>query len=154
RSRCCCKCRHCVCKPTFLPARRVGRSRPSHSVPRSCSSGAPPSHSMQAAIEQRVCIHCGTPFRPTAHRPNFCCAGCQFVHDLIAKNGLGQFYDLQEGGVPPVQSLVFQKRDYAWLEDLARVSNGTLALDVQGLSCIGCPWLIERLFTRQPGALA
>ena len=109
---------------------------------------------MQAAIEQRVCIHCGTPFRPSAHRPDFCCAGCQFVHDLIAKNGLGQFYDLQEGGVPPVQSLVFQKRDYAWLEELARISNGTLTLDVQGLSCIGCAWLIEKLFSRQPGALA
>jgi Cu2+-exporting ATPase len=109
---------------------------------------------MRAAIDQRVCIHCGTPFRPTTHRPDFCCTGCQFVHDLIAQNGLGQFYDLQEGGVPPVQSLVFQKRDYAWLEDLARVSSGTLTLDVQGLSCIGCAWLIEKLFTRKPGALA
>jgi Cu2+-exporting ATPase len=109
---------------------------------------------MQAAIESRVCIHCGTPFRPRAHRPDFCCAGCQFVHDLIAKNGLGQFYDLQEGGVPPVQALVFQKRDYTWLEELVRDSAGTLALEVQGLSCIGCAWLIEKLFTRQPGALA
>jgi len=109
---------------------------------------------MQAAIEQRVCIHCGTPFRPTAHRPDFCCTGCQFVHDLIAKNGLGQFYDLQEGGVPPVQSLVFQKRDYTWLKDLARDASGTLTLDVQGLSCIGCAWLIEKLFSRKPGGLA
>jgi len=109
---------------------------------------------MRAVTEQRTCIHCGTPYRPTAHRPDFCCAGCQFVHDLIAKNGLGQFYDLQEGGVPPVQSLVFQKRDYSWLEDLARVSNGALTLDLQGLSCIGCAWLIEKLFTRKPGALA
>ena len=109
---------------------------------------------MRAVTDQRTCIHCGTPFRATAHRPDFCCAGCQFVHDLIAKNGLGQFYDLQEGGVPPVQSLVFQKRDYAWLEDLARISDGTLTLDVQGLSCIGCAWLIEKLFARKPGALA
>jgi Cu2+-exporting ATPase len=109
---------------------------------------------MPAVTEQRVCIHCGTPFRPTAHRPDFCCAGCQFVHDLIARNGLGQFYDLQEGGVPPVQSLVFQKRDYTWLEELARDSAGTLTLDVQGLSCLGCAWLIERLFSRQPGALS
>lgn len=109
---------------------------------------------MQAVIEQHVCIHCGTSFRPTTHRPDFCCAGCQFVHDLIAKNGLGQFYDLQESGLPPVKSLVFQKRDYTWLEELARGSGGTLTLDVQGLSCIGCAWLIEKLFSRQPGALA
>jgi Cu2+-exporting ATPase len=109
---------------------------------------------MQAAIESRVCIHCGTPFRPTPHRPDFCCAGCQFVHDLIARNGLGQFYDLQEGGLPPVKSLVFQRRDYTWLEELARDSGGTLTLEVQGLSCIGCAWLIEKLFARTPGALA
>lgn len=109
---------------------------------------------MPAAIDQRTCIHCGTPFRPTAHRPDFCCAGCQFVHDLIAKNGLGQFYDLQDGNLPPVQSLVFQKRDFRWLEDLAQDGAGVLLLDVQGLSCIGCAWLIERLYSRRPGALS
>lgn len=109
---------------------------------------------MRAATEHRVCIHCGTAFRPTAHRPDFCCAGCQFVHDLIAKNGLGQFYDLQEGGLPPVASLVFQKRDYSWLEEAAPKADGFLSLDVQGLSCLGCAWLIERLFLRHAGAQA
>jgi len=109
---------------------------------------------MQAAIDQRVCIHCGLRFRPTNHRRDFCCAGCQFVHDLIAKNGLGQFYDLQDGALPPVQSLVFQKRDYSWLEELSRSAAGSLTLDVQGLSCIACAWLIEKLFMKRPGALA
>jgi Cu2+-exporting ATPase len=114
---------------------------------------------MQAVIDNRkVCIHCGTPFRPTAQRPDFCCAGCQFVHDLIAKNGLGQFYELQDGGVQPVKSFVFQKRDYSWLEDLARLAEresvAFLHLDLQGLSCIGCVWLIEKLFTRKAGALS
>lgn len=114
---------------------------------------------MQAATDiRKVCIHCGTPFRPTSQRPDFCCAGCQFVHDLIARNGLGQFYDLQEGGVQPVKSLVFQKRDYSWLEglthDAEREPIATLRLDLQGLSCIGCVWLIERLFSRKTGALS
>jgi P-type Cu2+ transporter len=109
---------------------------------------------MQAVIEKRTCIHCGTPFLPTERRPEFCCTGCQFVHDLIAKNGLGQFYELQEGGVPPVQSLVFQRRDFAWLDEMARNAGGALTLDVQGLSCIGCAWLIEKLFVRRAGALA
>lgn len=109
---------------------------------------------MNVATETGVCVHCGTPFRPTLHRPDFCCAGCQFVHGLIAENGFGQFYDLQEGGVAPVQSTVFQRRDYSWLEELGRDGAGKLTLDVQGLSCIGCAWLIERLFLRKPGALA
>lgn len=110
--------------------------------------------SAKSRRESAVCIHCGTAFRPTAQRPDFCCAGCQFVHDLIAKNGLGQFYDLQNGGVFPVKSLVFQQRDYSWLEKLAAESQGALALDLQGLSCVGCVWLIEKLFERRAGALA
>jgi len=56
--------------------------------------------------------------------------------------------------VAPVQSLVFQRRDYGWLEELAKSANGRLVLDLQGISCIGCAWLIEKLFTRREGALA
>lgn len=113
---------------------------------------------MQAATKvQKVCIHCGTSFRPTPHRQDFCCAGCQFVHDLIAKNGLSEFYELQEPGISPARSLVFQRRDYSWLEELTRIAErepaASLRLDLQGLSCIGCVWLIERLFARKAGAL-
>ncbi|MDB6155365.1 MAG: copA [Chthoniobacteraceae bacterium] len=110
---------------------------------------------MQAVIERALCIHCGTPFKPSTHRPDFCCAGCQFVHDLIARNGFGQFYDLREEA-QPVKSLVFQKRDYTWLEEAVRGTGEvtTLTLDAQGLSCIGCAWLIEKLFMRHPGALS
>ena len=96
-----------------------------------------------------------------AERPEFCCAGCQFVYGLIAGQGLEKFYDLQSVTLPPVKSLVFQKRDYSWLEDQAAIADqnagdgaATLTLDLQGISCLGCVWLIERLFRRRPGALA
>jgi Cu2+-exporting ATPase len=102
---------------------------------------------------KKLCVHCGTPFRPSERQPDFCCAGCQFVHDLIVKNGLGQFYDLQDGALPPAPGTVFQPRDYAWLTTLAAQTSGPLTLDLQGLSCVGCVWLIERLFHRRPGAL-
>jgi len=107
-----------------------------------------------------ACIHCGTQFRPTPTRPDYCCAGCQFVHGLILKNGLAKFYDLQDGGLLPVKSLVFQKRDYAWLAELVKTaeaavpSSAVLDLDLQGISCVGCVWLIEKLFLRKPGSLA
>ncbi len=103
------------------------------------------------------CIHCGTRFRATAQRPNFCCAGCEFVHNLIAKNGLDRFYDLRDGATAPVKSLVFQKRDYDWLAELVKTAEAdrkpALTLDLQGISCIGCVWLIEKLFRRKTGAL-
>ena len=76
---------------------------------------------------------------------------------MITSNGLTQFYDLQESGVQPVKSLVFQKRDFSWLEALIAAAEpgpvASLELEVQGLSCIACTWLIERLFARKPGAL-
>lgn len=106
------------------------------------------------------CIHCGTPFTPTSRQTEFCCSGCEFVYRLIRKNGLEQFYDLKNGPTMPVRSLVFQKRDYGWLETLvqqceaANTAAPSLQLELQGISCIGCVWLIEKLFTRKRGALS
>lgn len=102
----------------------------------------------------KLCLHCGVSFRASERNPDYCCAGCQFVHDLIVKNGFGQFYDLQDGALQPAPGTVFQPRDYAWLRTLAEQSHGPLTLDLQGLSCIGCVWLIERLFHRRAGSLA
>lgn len=108
------------------------------------------------------CIHCGTPFEPTALQPSFCCAGCQFVYDLIHKQGLDRFYDLRNNSLQPVKTVVFQKRDYSWLEELRKTAEAQenapkaarLRLDLQGVSCIGCIWLIEKLFTATPGSLS
>ena len=107
-----------------------------------------------ATSTNKVCIHCGTRFRPAAHRPDFCCAGCEFVHGLIQQKGLTQFYELQDGAAFPARSVVFQQRDYTWLEELVREDRGSLDLDLQGISCIGCVWLIEKLFDAKTGALA
>lgn len=110
-------------------------------------------------VTQALCRHCQTPFHPTNWRPDFCCAGCQFVHELIKQQGLGQFYDLQEGGLPPVKSTVFAQRDFSWLTELvtkaeAKAERCELTLDVQGLSCLGCVWLIEKVAARTPGVIS
>lgn len=113
-----------------------------------------------ALAASAACRHCGTAFRPTKSQREYCCSGCQFVHDLILKNGLGQFYDLRGSEAQPVKSLVFQKRDLAWLESLVQIANATnspsanLVLDLQGVSCLGCVWLIEQIFKSQPGAIS
>lgn len=112
----------------------------------------------ERAETSATCVHCATPFRPTVHRKDFCCAGCEFVHRLIRERGLGKFYDLRSGPSVPIRSLVFQSRDYSWLSDLVKAAETghappNLTLDLQGLSCIGCVWLIETLFHQLPGAL-
>jgi Cu2+-exporting ATPase len=108
-----------------------------------------------------LCKHCGTHFDPLESADEFCCGGCSFVHQLIHDSGFDQYYNLKGAKVTaPVKSVAFQKRDYTWLTESAHsaelaASNGAASLDlaVQGISCVGCVWLLERVFLRTPGAL-
>ncbi len=59
----------------------------------------------------------------------------------------------------PADAAVFQPRDYAWLEAAQAEAEAAapdrlpeLMLDVQGISCAGCVWLIERLYQQEAGA--
>lgn len=120
---------------------------------------ANPSLEPSALPSSAECRHCSLPFRPTKQRPEFCCSGCQFVFRLINEKGLEKYYELQDGQSQPVKPTVFQPRDYEWLElaaaEAEKESNTPhLALDLQGISCIGCVWLIEQLFERRAGAIA
>jgi Cu2+-exporting ATPase len=118
-----------------------------------------------------ACKHCGIPFQPTERRPDFCCAGCQFVNHLLQKRGFQEFYQFGETQTPAA-NFVFHARDFDWLRDLQketelafdeRRGHGRLAresltpsltLDVQGISCAGCVWLLEAVFTEHPGAIS
>lgn len=102
-----------------------------------------------------VCKHCGSPI-PANRADEFCCAGCVYVYDLLHQQGLDHFYDLKGGlSLPPVSPQSLRERDYEWLAELARqaVLAGELRLALQGLSCVGCVWLIEKIFSRHPGGL-
>lgn len=110
-------------------------------------------------IATAVCIHCGTPFRPTPQRKEFCCAGCQFVNHLLHKRGFEEFYNYGERK-SPAGAFVFHGRDLAWLEDLrnqaesAADATASVTMDIQGISCAGCVWLLERVFLEHPGAVS
>lgn len=105
-----------------------------------------------------ACRHCGAPLLDVALREaGFCCAGCSYVHRLVHAQGLAGYYNLKDTVTAPVDPVVFQPRDYTWLEQAQREAEKTegtpeLTLSLQGISCAGCVWLIERLFQQQPGA--
>jgi Cu2+-exporting ATPase len=136
-----------------------------------------------------ICKHCGNTFAPVEGRTAYCCAGCEYVHRLITGQKLDKFYELRRGATAPVRSVVFQARDYRWLEGLVKraevdaasqggrrppdgvggpapvetpsggrhppgpeFSEATLDLDVQGISCVGCVWLIDRVWRERAGA--
>jgi len=127
-----------------------------------------------AAGHAVVCRHCGSPlFTEAARTSGFCCAGCAYIFRLVSERGLDRYYTLKDKVTAPAGSGLFQPRDYGWLEGMqwiAEVGAATppspssatrasrfqsppeMVLDLQGISCVGCVWLIEKLFDREPGA--
>jgi len=105
------------------------------------------------------CLHCGTPVPPD--RARFCCAGCEHVFKLLTEGGLDNFYRLRgDATLAPVPPQALRERDWRWLEELAaraeeqpgESTSAQLDLAVQGLSCLGCVWLIESVFKALSGA--
>jgi len=104
-----------------------------------------------------ACRHCGTPNPPGEE---FCCAGCAYVHRLIHTEGLEAYYHIKDSITVPATAATGPARDFAWLTEAqteAETQAGEgrtprLTVAVQGLSCAGCVWLIERLYRKHPGA--
>ena len=104
---------------------------------------------MTAAISRRTrCAHCDEPI--VDGRGDFCCTGCEAVHALLAESGLSRYYDLGGGRGRPVV-LGGAEADRKWLEPLVAAKPSRLVLDVQGIHCSACVWLIEKLFARRAG---
>lgn len=111
-----------------------------------------------APVRSRSCRHCGADSKDE----EFCCAGCAYVFRLIHAEGLEAYYRIKDDVTAPADSAIGPSRDYGWLrarqaeaEDEVKAIDGRaprLTLAVQGLSCAGCGWLIERLFQKAPGA--
>lgn len=106
-----------------------------------------------------TCEHCGTAFSATRESDIYCCRGCEFVANMIRESGFERFYDLKQGlATAPVRSRPFEQHDFAWIEaQRAKAEEGktTASLDcaIEGISCVGCVWLIEKLFDKYPGAI-
>ena len=137
------------------------------------AAAAPPESATQGARPQGTpgCRHCGSPLLTEAARTSgFCCAGCAYIFRLVSGAGFDRYYRLKDKVIAPAGSALFQPRDYGWLEALQREAEMAvgppgatmtprrrrppeMVLDLQGISCVGCVWLIEKLFEREPGAL-
>jgi Cu2+-exporting ATPase len=110
-----------------------------------------------------TCAHCGTGFAAGDAAEKFCCRGCEYVAELISDQGFERFYDLKQGlAVAPVKSRPFEEHDFGWLaarvaeaerEAGLQATEARLDLGLEGISCVGCVWLIEKLFSRHPGGV-
>lgn len=129
-----------------------------------------------AALAAGKCLHCagelGKGWR--AEDGPFCCRGCRAVYELLHGEGLTRYYELRQGPQAPVPSL--RPDSFAWLDRLLeeRAAAGPaathgaapgggralepagllrLTLDIQGVHCAACVWLLEELFQREPAGL-
>lgn len=106
------------------------------------------------------CKHCGLGFHAKSAEDLFCCSGCEYVYRLIRDEDLDRYYDLRGKRGQPVTSTVFLKRNWNWLSGLAdglETTNGGLLevkLSLAGISCVGCVWLIEKLFKEFEGGVS
>lgn len=106
-----------------------------------------------------ACDHCGTRFRAPLGADRFCCAGCEYVYRMIHDESLERFYDLRGTVARPVGASVFAQADYDWLKPMIEAAerNGPiarLALGMEGVSCVGCVWLVDRLFQDVAGGVS
>lgn len=109
------------------------------------------------AARAGVCLHCGnelTRYWKPADGP-FCCRGCQGVWELINAANLERFYHLKPATTSPAPTL--RPDSFAWLDRIIEERGQSapaeqtlhLDLDIQGVHCAACVWLIEELFRRQ-----
>jgi Cu+-exporting ATPase len=125
-------------------------------------SGDQPGLVAKAAEVHVKCFHCGDTCAETARTSGekaFCCQGCLIIHDLLAENGLGQFYDLSRH--PGVRGRdAARPEQWAFLDDpelqqkLLDFTDGSLSrvtFRIPAIHCIACVWLLENLFRLHPG---
>lgn len=109
-----------------------------------------------------ACFHCGTACADSAFSKGdkaFCCHGCQTVYELLAENGLGQFYELsQDAGrrvERPADTEKFRFLDEpsvrARLVDFDDGTTTRVTLHLPAIHCVACVWLLENLFRLKPG---
>jgi Cu2+-exporting ATPase len=89
----------------------------------------------------------------------FCCSGCEVVHGLLVDQGLERYYELADRIVgTPAAAPSGTPTPRAWLDPLLEASSAAaegelveLDLDVQGVHCSACVWLMEETFRRCNG---
>ncbi len=109
------------------------------------------------AAQAGRCLHCGNALG-RHWRPQdgpFCCRGCAGVWELIHAAELERFYDLKPATLAPAATL--RPDSFAWLDHVIEQRRAEapgddvlrLDLDIQGVHCAACVWLIEELFRRR-----
>jgi Cu+-exporting ATPase len=112
---------------------------------------------------ETTCFHCGDRVRDGGIQHDgraFCCAGCKVVYTLLQENNLSDYYTIDHA--PGRTSTFSQDKRFSYLDDpmvvrkLRDFTDGTTStatFDIPQMHCSSCIWLLERLYTIDPGIL-
>ena len=117
-----------------------------------------------AAVEER-CFHCGGPLPWGARRtlkvggvPHaVCCGGCEAAATLILSQGLGRYYEFRESPGPMAAGGTHDWTVFDREASLRRYTHERTdgereaSLQIEGLHCAACAWLIESSLRRLAG---
>ena len=112
------------------------------------------------------CSHCGLPVPQALIRQDreeqFCCGGCEAVYGILNDCDLDEYYRLRDelSSDKPKPAQVSGK-DFSYLDDpeflkkytVPRTKgNLSVQLYVEGVHCVACSWLIEKVLMEREGA--
>lgn len=112
-------------------------------------------------VTRTTCAHCGDPCGRdvvTDGTRTFCCTGCRSVYEILRRNDLCTYYDLDSN---PATSMKGASTDeYAALDDPAverlfvefdAAGTRRLRFEIPSMHCASCVWLLEQLDRLDPG---
>ncbi len=116
------------------------------------------------------CIHCDedAPFpifsnADSAQKLPFCCLGCLTVYEVIHDKGLSDYYELKKNSaiLKPRSPVEKNQITYLYLDDPQFIADysytnhdnteRSLEFYLEGIHCLACLWLIEKLPSLVPG---
>jgi Cu2+-exporting ATPase/Cu+-exporting ATPase len=95
----------------------------------------------QTLAKAEACLHCG---EPAPFESKFCCAGCESVYSLLLSRGLTHYYELRS------RYSIAKPRAYSQPASQAYPETADARLYIEGIHCLGCLWLLEKLPEIEP----
>ena len=94
------------------------------------------------------CAHCGTPTPQTCEARAYCCSGCEAAATFVADLGLADYYRLRKAApapVPPARpAFDWDAEAFRRLHVRREAGLDEISLDLEGVRCAACAWLVER----------
>lgn len=124
------------------------------------------------ATTLKTCIHCDEAALPAIYDPSdadftkpFCCQGCLTVYHLLHAKGLESYYEIKSNSATfkrrsPVE---IKQGQFQYLDDvqflkefsyLNAQEERTLEFYLEGIHCLACLWLIEKMNEFVPGVIS